>query len=366
MGSMRSRIVFVVVIGIAVLVVVASQVLSGGGSSGGNKTSSATVVKGYIGSEKAGFLQSANIQQILADKYGIKVDYTTLGSIAQVTTTDTTGIDFLWPSNEVALVLYQETHAGTVKFETIFRSPIVLYSWAEVTDALIQQRIVTEENGIHYADMPKLVDLVLSDKTWADIGLTTISRKISIISTDPIESNSGNMFYGLLANLLSPNEVADDATIEQVLPTLKTYYNSLGFLSRGSGDLFSDFINTGMGAYPLIVNYESLLIEFTLQNPANRDEILNQLRIIYPRPTVWSNHPLIALTPNGEKLMEALKDPDVQRIAWEEHGFRSGLIGITNDTSVLQIVNIPATIDDVIPLPRPSVMSRIITALQAP
>jgi hypothetical protein len=275
-------------------------------------------------------------------------------------------MDFLWPSNEVALVIYEETHAGRVKSETIFRSPIVLYSWAEVTDALMAEGIVTDENGIYYTDMQALVELaVLSDQTWQDVGLN-ISRKINIISTDPVESNSGNMFYGLLANLLAPGEIADDTTIEEILPTLKTYYDSLGFLARGSGDLFSDFISTGMGANPLIVNYESLLIEFMLQNPTNRDEILNQLRIIYPRPTVWSNHPLIALTPNGEKLMEALKDEDIQRIAWEAHGFRSGLVGISNDTSVLQVITIPVNVDDVLPLPRPSVMSRIIAALETP
>lgn len=363
---MRSRIIFVVIIGIVVAVVAVSQLLSRSGSASSSGKSSVITVSGYIGSEKAEFLQSPKIQKILANRYGLKVDYTSLGSIAQVTTADTTGMDFLWPSSDVALVLYGETHPGRVKSETIFRSPIVLYSWDQVTDALIQQSIVADENGIYYSDIQKLVELaVQSDKSWQDIGLN-ISRKINIISTDPVESNSGNMFYGLLANILAPGEVADDTTIEEVLPVIKAYYNSLGFLPRGSGDLFSDYITTGMGAYPLIVNYENLLIEFTLQNPANRDEILNRLRIIYPRPTVWANHPLIALTPNGEKLMEALKDEEIQKIAWEEHGFRSGLIGITNDTGVLQIISIPATIDAVIPLPRPSVMSRIIAVLEAP
>jgi len=365
MSSMRSRIVFVAFIAIAVLIVVASQVLTGGSGDSANDKLSTTVVRGYIGSEKAAFLQNPKIQSILAEKYGIEVDYTSLGSIAQVTTANTSEMDFLWPSNEVALVIYEETHAGRFKSETIFRSPIVLYSWAEATDVLIQQRLVTEENGIYYADMPGLVELaVLSDQTWQDIGLD-ISRQINIISTDPVESNSGNMFYGLLANLLAPGEVADDANIETILPTIKRYYDSLGFMARGSGDLFNDFINTGMGANPLIVNYESLLVEFTLQNPANRDEILDQLRIIYPRPTVWADHPIIALTPNGETLMQALTDEEIQRIAWEEHGFRSGLLGISNDPSVLQTINIPTTIDDVIPLPRPSVISRIIETLEA-
>ena len=367
MVSKRSRLVFVAVIVIAVLIVVVSQLLSGSGDdSDGGESSSVTVIQGYIGSEKANFLQNSEVQTILAERYGIEVDYTSLGSIAQVTTADTTGMDFLWPSNEVALVLYEETHTDRVKSETIFRSPLVLYSWPEVVDALTQEGIITQVDGVYYADMPALVDLaVLSDSTWQDVGLN-ISRKVNVISSDPLESNSGNMFYGLLANILAPGEVADDSTIDEVLPTLKAYYDSLGFLARGSGDLFNDFINTGMGANPLIINSESLLIEFALQNPDNLDEILSQLRIIYPQPTVWSNHPIIALTPGGERLMEALKDQELQQIAWEEHGFRSGLLGIGNDTDVLDVVPIPENIDDVVPLPRPSVMSAIIDALESP
>jgi len=73
---------------------------------------------------------------------------------------------------------------------------------------------------------------------------------------------------------------------------------------------------------------------------------------------------LIALTPNGEMLMTAMLDPDLQKIAWEQHGFRSGVLGINNNISVLQTVNMPENINNVVSLPRPSVMSKIITALQ--
>jgi len=365
MGSNRSRIVFVIVIAAAVIVVVASQLLSSTGSSDDKSSSADTKVIGYIGSEKADFLQNPQVKQILADRYDLVVEYTSLGSIAQATA-DTTGKDFLWPSSEIAQILYEETHASRAKAEVIFRSPLVLYSWPEVTDALIQQGIVTEENGVYYADMEQLVAItVSSDTLWKDIGLNVInSHQAKIISTDPLESNSGNMFYGLLANILVPEEVATDASVNAVLPTLKDYYDSLGILKRGSADLFSEYISTGMGAYPLIVNYENLLIEFTMQNPSSRDTILSQLRVIYPRPTVWSDHPLIALTPNGEMLMTAMLDPDLQKIAWEQHGFRSGVLGINNNISVLQTVNMPENINNVVSLPRPSVMSKIITALQ--
>ncbi len=362
---MRSRIAFFAVIGIAIVVVIASQLIGTGG--GGSDKKDVIVVNGFIGSEKKGFLDNPQIQDILRDRYGLEVDYTSLGSIEQVMT-DSSSMDFLWPSNDVALAIYEENHTSRVKSETIFRSPIVLYSWAEVTDVLINQGLVTQENDIYYADMEALIRMAVeTDTTWQDLGMSfTHPKKLNIISTDPIKSNSGNMFYGLMANILAPDEIANDTTIEQVLPAINAYYDGLGMLADGSNDLFANFISTGMGANPLIVNYESLLIEFTLQYPQYRDVILAELRTIYPRPTVWSNHPLIALTPEGEQLMAALQDEEIQKIAWTEHGFRSGLVGITNDPSELQVGNIPDNIVDVLALPRPSVMERIINELATP
>src|SRR5262249_5907130 len=147
------------------------------------------------------------------------------------------------------------------------------------------------------------------------------------------------------------------------LPQLKKYYDRLGYLEQGSGDLFKVFTRTGVGAKPIISGYESQLIEFSIANEANRDQILKIIHIIYPRPTVWSSHPLIALNAKGKSLSAALQDPDLQKIAWEQHGFRSGLIGIQNDPKVLKVVGIPDTITSVLPLPKPKVMDMIITTL---
>lgn len=347
---------------IAAIILVVSQVAMNGGEDD-TDTVKIVTVKGYVGGEKVGFLDSAEIQKILADRYQIKVDYTKLGSI-ELIEVDSSSQDFLWPSNEVALQLYKETHPGTVKAETVFNSPIVLYSWDEVTEALIAQGIVQQVASTYYVvDMPRLVDLILAGQAWDDIGLTQLNGKINVISTDPTKSNSGNMFFGLLANLLSDG-VATDASIEGVLPTIKTYYDSLGFLQESSGDLFKLFTQQGMGAYPIIVGYESQLVELSLQNEATREQILARLRVLYPEPTVWASHPVIALTANGEKLMNALQDPEIQRLAWEQHGFRSGIAGIENDPAVFNVVGIPLEITSVLPLPRPSAMKRMTDYLQ--
>lgn len=348
---------------IAAVILVVAQMTTNSGDKDDSETIEIATVKGFVGGEKVGFLDNPDIQKLLADRYQIKVDYTKLGSIEMIEA-DSSGQDFLWPSNEVALQLYRDTHPGTVKAETVFNSPIVLYSWDEVTDALITEGIVEQVDNTYYVvDMPRLVDLILTGQSWSDIGLSQLNGKINVISTDPTKSNSGNMFFGLLANLLSDG-IATDTTIEEVLPTIKAYYDSLGFLQESSGDLFKLFTQQGMGAYPIIVGYESQLVELSLQNVATRDQILARLRVLYPQPTVWSSHPVIALNANGEKLMNALQDPDIQRMAWEQHGFRSGIAGIENDPAVFNVVGIPLEITSVLPLPRPSTMSRLVEYLE--
>lgn len=323
-------------------------------------------VKGYMGSEKVGFMSDPDVQQILRDKYKLTVNYTPLGSIDQVTV-GSTGMDFLWPSNEVALQLYKDNHGGVAKSALIFNSPIVFYSWSDVVDALAKQGTVTQENGIYYVnDMPKLANtLVYSQTKWSDLGVPQLFGNFAIVSSDPTKSNSGNMFALLISTMLNNGQVADLPTMQKQLPDIKHYFDSLGFLEAGSGDIFNRFIRAGEGDKPMIVGYESQLIEFSIANQANRDQILKQVRIIYPRPTEFSSHPIIALTANGDALSQALQDPEIQKIAWEKHGFRSGLVGIQNDPKVLSVVGVPETITSVVPLPQPAAVQELIRFLTA-
>ena len=62
---------------------------------------------------------------------------------------------------------------------------------------------------------------------------------------------------------------------------------------------------------------------------------------------------MIALNKNGEKLIEILSDPEVQELAWKEHGFRTGLTGVENNPEDLAIEGLPKTIKSIIPMPTP-------------
>ena len=78
-------------------------------------------------------------------------------------------------------------------------TPIVIYSWGEVVDALINENIVTLTDGVYYiTDMEKLLNYILEGKKWSEIGLTKLYGNINIASTDPVTSSPGATYYGLL------------------------------------------------------------------------------------------------------------------------------------------------------------------------
>jgi len=327
---------------------------------GQQQNADAVTVTGLVGGEKLGYLADPQVISILKDKYGITVNATKEGSIDMVKG-DSKGQDFLWPSSQVALELYKERGGKMVKNDTIFSSPIVFYSWAPVVDALIKQHLVTKIGPSYYiADFPKLMGVINRGTQWKDIGLPDLYGKITIRTTDPTASNSGMEFSGLLANVVN-GDVVTEASLPKTVPVVKTFFAHLGYMQVSSGDLFDQFITQGEGQNPIIVGYENQLTEYTLAHPDYADTIRQQIRIVYPRPTVWSDHPMIALTPNGAKLLDALKnDPDLRRLAWDGHGFRTGL---RNDPKTLQVVGIPETIQNVVPMPRPRIMESIIKSL---
>jgi hypothetical protein len=100
-----------------------------------------------------------------------------------------------------------------------------------------------------------------------------------------------------------------------------------------------------------------------IEHQQYRDVIRDKIDILYPTPTVFASHPLIALTANCKRLETALQDQDLQALAWKEHGFRSGLLGVSNSPDVLNVGGIPETVNQVMPMPDATVMKQIIDAL---
>ncbi len=317
----------------------------------------------YYGGEKEGFLNNPEVLAILDEDYKIQLNGTRRGSIAMSTTDNTTDQHCIWPSNQVAVELARRSGKSVISDQVIFNSPIVFYTWAPVTAALTKAGIVEERENTHYIIKPQeLIKLAAAKEKWESLGLD-LYGSIKVFSSDPRKSNSGNMWAALLAGMLNNGEVIDETTVDNVLPQLVAYFRSMGFMEEGSGDIFENFLNQGMGARPMIVGYESQLPEFILKHPEYQTVIKEQINILYPEPTIFSSHPLIVLKPECERLTEAFRDPRIQAIAWSQHGFRSGFVGVESDPTVLTVTGIPASINKVMPMPSALVMERIIGSL---
>ena len=320
-----------------------------------------TEIKGYVGGEKIGLLEDQEVKDILRDQYKLRIDYAKAGSIDMITA-DATGRDFLFPSNQTALELYEQVHGKPVKSQIILNTPIVLYTHTAVAQALVKKGIASQTDGVYYADMKKLTEAIESGTTWADIGLPQLYGSVTVGTTDPTKSNSGNMFAGLLANTLCGG-VAGESNLTQILPQLKSIFQKLGYMESSSADLFDQFLKTGMGAKPLIAGYENQLLEFAVENPNTWAQIKGDIVMIYPAPTVWSSHVYIALDESGTAGIDALLDKNIQRIAWEKHGFRTGVYDTPTDVAHFGVSGLAKEITQVAPMPDANTMEQIIKAL---
>ena len=72
----------------------------------------------------------------------------------------------------------------------------------------------------------------------------------------------------------------------------------------------------------------------------------------------------IALDEAGTAGIDALLDEDVQRLAWEKHGFRTGLYDAPADVEHFGVPGLAKEITQVAPMPGAGVMEEIIKALQ--
>ena len=245
----------------------------------------------------------------------------------------------LWPDKEKNEADRYNVKGGSLTLNT----PIVIYSWGKIVDALKNEGIVTETDGVYYiSDMNKLMNYILEGKKWSDIGLNELYGKINIASTDPVTSSPGATYYGLLLSTLSEGLVTDE-NINDNLPKLKQFYIKSGYMNNTPADLFERYLKTGMGGQPMIVDYEKSIIDFANSNKAGFEQVKNDIRVLYPSPTIWNSHCYAYFTDKGKKLYDAFDDKDIQQIAWEKYGFRTGITGGSYDVSSIGI-GVPQTI----------------------
>ncbi|MDR0198091.1 MAG: hypothetical protein LBI36_07750, partial [Oscillospiraceae bacterium] len=238
-------------------------------------------VKGYVGGEKMGFLEDEKVASILSKKYKIKMDYRKLGSL-EMARESTADMDFIFPSSSLAAELYKINGGRSVRSEDVFISPLVIYSWDIVADALQREGIVSvREDGVNTIDMPKLTELMKNDVTWNDIGIKELYGQICVYSTDPVHSNSGNLYTALAATMLNGGNAVRKTDIPNIIDPLNDILSKSGYKETSSADLFNQYLRTGPGGKEMVALYENQIIEFIEQSPGDWEKVKSKIRVLY-------------------------------------------------------------------------------------
>ncbi len=320
--------------------------------------------RGLIGSEKEAFFADPRVQQALAAR-GITVVIEKAGSRAIAGRYDAKVYDFGFPSGAPAAAqLKAQAKASTVF--TPFYTPMVLASWRPIADILVANGIAERQGDIYYVvDLPALMDLIEKGKRWRDLkGSQAFSTNKSLLisSTDVRTSNSAAMYLALASYLANNQQIVQSqADVDRVLPAVAPLFLRQGFQEQSSSGPFEDYLALGMGKAPLLMAYESQMVEFWLKHP---NKIKSDMVLMYPKPTVFSKHVLVPYTPTGMRVGEALENDPALRTLANEYGFRTGGATRGPESWAQRGIAVPEVLVDVIDPPSHEWLERMIEAIE--
>lgn len=322
-------------------------------------------VRGLIGSEKEAYFADTRVQKALA-RLGLTVTIEKAGSRSIANRYDPKQYDFGFPSGAPAGVQLQRQSKASAVFNP-FYTPMVVASWKPIAEILVANGIAQKSDSIYYlVDLPRLMTLIEQGQRWRDLkgsAAFASSKSVLINSTDVRTSNSAAMYLSLASYLANGEQIVQsNEEVAKVLPLVAPLFLRQGFQEQSSAGPFEDYLALGMGKAPLLMAYESQMVEFWLKHP---DSTQGDMVLMYPRPTVYSKHVLVPYTPAGVRLGQALEtDPELRSLA-HEYGFRTG--GQTKGPELWKQhgVVVPVELMDVIDPPSHEWLEKMIVAIEA-
>ena len=318
-------------------------------------------VTGYLGGEKVSLFEDEEFGRLAAE-HGLSVSYRKAGSL-EMMEADAEGMDYLFPSSQAAVARGRALGVAATSEQIVLNSPIVVYTYRDVADALVGSGIMRKEGDVYVLDVDAAVQAMLADKTWADVGYAAGYGQFRIDSTDPAKSNSGNMWAALVANSLAGGQPATPETIGRDAESIRKVFSKSGWMETSSEDSFSQFLTLGKGSKPMMVGYESQVLDLSVNEPELYAQVSDDLVIAYTSPTVWSTHVLVALDEEGESLSAFLTSDEVQRLAWERHGFRGPSQLGTDSATRFGVPGVAEQVPAAVELPGPEAMAKLIEVL---
>lgn len=319
-------------------------------------------VSGYIGGEKTSLFDDEQFKQ-LASNAGLDVNHKKAGSYAMMDA-DLEGMDYLFPSSQAAESYGKAKKISTTSSDIVFNTPIVVYTYRDIADALVKSKVMSKDGETYLLDVDAACKAMLANKKWSDLGYKKGYGQFKIESTDPTKSNSGNEWAALLATVLNDGSPATVESVKRDAKSLKAIFAKSGWMDVSSEDSFSQFIVLGKGSKPMMVGYESQVLDLAVNDPSSYKQIKDDLVIAYTTPTVWSTHVFMSLDSNGEKLLDLLRSDEVQKLAWERHGFRGASLKGADSPSRFGVAGVPESVPASVELPNNNAMQELLSVLK--
>lgn len=322
-------------------------------------------VRGLIGSEKESYFADPRVQAALRAQ-GLEVTVSKAGSRDIARRYDATQLDFGFPSGAPSAAHLRQL-ANAQNTYSPFYTPLVIASFRPIAEILVANGIAKREGDLYcVVDLPRLLLLIEQGTRWNQLQASEAfqtSKSLLINSTDVRSSNSAAMYLGLASYIWNDQQVVQSQSdVERVMPHVAPLFLRQGFQESSSAAPFEDYLALGMGKAPLLVAYESQLIETWLAYPAR---LKSDMVLLYPRPTVFSKHVIVPFTPAGDKLGAVLEhDPELRRLA-HEHGLRTGGEQRGPELWVTRGIKAPENLLDVLDPPSYEWLERMIQEIES-
>ncbi len=329
-----------------VVLVVAGLAIAGGGSDSTPApvagSTAVTTVQGVVGSEKLAFFNDPKVAEALAE-HGLKVEVEPAGSRQIATTVDLGKYDFAFPSSASAAERIQRQRNVSAKY-TPFSSPMAVATFKPIVELLTAAGVV-KPGATPTLDVEKYLALAERGVQWDQLEGNTsypVKKNVLVSTTDPRTSNSAAMYLAVAAYVANDNAMVRGAAAEDhAVARVSRLFTRQGYTENSTDGPFKEYLANGMGPTPMVWIYEAQYVDAAAHGQLKPDMVL-----MYPSPTVLSQHTVVPLNGNGDRLGKLLAtDADLQRLA-AEHGFRPNDASLfTKVATQAQVPVVPNLID---------------------
>ena len=200
-------------------------------------------------------------------------------------------------------------------------SPLVLVGWEERVKLL-----VGKDGALGFRELQAALD---NPKNWPAFGGKSEWGFVKLGQTNPTKSNSGLQALILMAYEFHNKQsglAVSDVLDEKFQAFVRSIQKGVSKFGDSTGSFMEEMVLYGPSKYDLVVSYESLAI----QHLANAQGRWGNLRVFYPRATMWSSHPVVLLDTDwvqpaqkqaARELVRFLRERPQQEQA-ERYGFR--------------------------------------------